>query len=67
MSGTGFTRPGLKCEHCGLPFALSLTGVMGDRDLKNLPDPFRAKCPMCQHEAIYPKSSIQALVGVSHR
>jgi hypothetical protein len=67
MSSAGFTRPGIKCEHCGLPFSLSLTGAIGAREVKRLPDPFEAKCPMCDHTAMYPKSSIQALVAVGPR
>jgi hypothetical protein len=66
MSSAGFTRPGLKCDHCGLPFALSLgAGVIGSREVEKLPDPFQAKCPLCEHEATYPKSSISVLVAVA--
>jgi hypothetical protein len=61
MSATGFTRPGLRCEQCGLPFALSLTGIVGRREVERLPDPFEARCPMCQRTATYPKAAIQAL------
>ncbi len=67
MSSAGFKRPGLKCEKCGLPFALSLIGAIGAKEVERLPDPFQAKCPMCQHEATYPKSAIQILVGVGHQ
>jgi hypothetical protein len=67
MSSTGFERPGLKCEHCDLPFALSLTGAVTRKDIENLPDPFEAKCPICDQVATYPKSSIQTLVSVGPR
>lgn len=42
MSSAGFKRPGLKCEKCGLPFALSMTGIVTTREIEKLPDPFRA-------------------------
>ena len=61
MSSAGLVRPGIKCELCGTPFAISLISEMGDQDLAKLSDPFQAKCSMCQHEAAYPKSSV---VGV---
>jgi hypothetical protein len=61
MGAPIFTRPGLTCEQCGLPFALSLTGIVGAKEVERLPDPFEAKCPMCQHLTTYPKSAIQAL------
>jgi hypothetical protein len=61
MSSVGVTRLALTCEQCGLPFALSLTGIVGARDLRRLPDPFEVRCPMCKHLATYPKSAIQAL------
>lgn len=68
MSGSGFIRPGLQCEHCGLPFALSLgAGVFGARDVENLPDPFEAKCPMCQRVAMYSKSVIAPLVNTGRQ
>jgi len=57
-------RPGLKCEHCGLPFALLMMGAVTQKEIDGLLDPFPAKCPMCEKEASYPKSSIQILVGV---
>jgi hypothetical protein len=38
-----------------------MSGVIGAKEVRKLPDPFEAKCPMCQHLATYPKSSIQAL------
>ena len=62
-SSAGFKRPGLKCAHCGLPFALTLA-VQPMSSVEKLPDPFQAKCPMCQHEATYSKSAIQTLVSV---
>lgn len=67
MSGSSasFTRPGLKCVKCDLPFALSL--MAAEIRVEKLPDPFEAKCPMCQHAATYPKSAIQILVGVGHQ
>jgi len=57
-------RPGLKCEKCGLLFALTLAS-QDMSSAEELPDPFEAKCHLCQHEAPYPKSSILPLVGVS--
>lgn len=65
MSKAGFTTPGLQCEHCGLPFSLSLTGAVGRIGIERLPDPFPKTCPMCKHEATYPKSAILALVAVN--
>jgi hypothetical protein len=68
MSGAGFVRPGLRCEKCGLPFALSLVAdVFSERDLKKLSDPFEARCPMCKHQATYPKSSILPLMDTGPR
>jgi len=61
MSAAGFTTPGLTCEQCGLPFALSMTGLVGRRDIERLEDPFEATCPLCKHLTTYPKSAIQAL------
>ena len=62
MNGSGFIRPGLECQQCGLPFALSLgAGVFGRKEVERLEDPFEAKCPMCGRVDIYPKSSIQNL------
>lgn len=63
MSKAGFTTPGLQCEQCGIPFALSLAGILGRRQVERLPDPFEIVCPLCGHEAIYPKSAIQTLVA----
>lgn len=63
MSSAGFTTPGLTCEQCGVPFALSMAGVVGAREVDRLPDPFEVKCPMCQHLATYLKSAIQTLVA----
>lgn len=63
MNNAEFTRPGLTCEKCKLPFALSLTGSIGSREVEKLPDPFEAMCPMCKHRTTYPKSSILALVA----
>jgi hypothetical protein len=64
MSSAGFARPGLKCEKCGLPFALSLgAGLVTPRDIENAPDPSAATCPMCKHEGSYPKTAIQLMVS----
>ena len=64
MSGfsAGFKRPGLACVQCGLPFALTLA-VQPMELVEKLPDPFVARCPLCQHEATYPKSAIRTLVS----
>jgi hypothetical protein len=66
MSNAGFTRPAVKCEKCGVPFSLTL-GVRDMKSVKELPDPFLAKCPACGHQANYPKPAIQILVGVGPR
>jgi len=64
MSSAGFVRPGLNCEKCGLPFALSLgAGLVTQRDIERAPDPFPATCHMCKHQGSYPKSAIQPLVS----
>ena len=65
-SSAGFKRPGLKCVKCGLPFALSLIASNSPK-VKELPDPFPAKCLACGFEAIYPKSAIQSLVSVGRQ
>jgi len=39
-------RPGLKCEHCGLPFALLMMGAVTQKEIDGHLDPFPAKCPM---------------------
>jgi hypothetical protein len=62
-SAAGFKRAGLKCVNCGLPFALRLA-ARPPVPVAKLPDPFPAKCPMCQHEATYPKSAIVVLAAV---
>lgn len=63
MSPTGFTRPGLLCVQCGEPFTLSL--VRPDaREIEDLSDPFHARCPECDREAIYRKSDIQIMIPV---
>jgi hypothetical protein len=65
-SSQGFIAPVLDCAKCGLPFALSLVRpklVAVDR----LADPFLAKCPMCEHQASYPKSAIQIRQGVARQ
>ena len=64
MTSAGFTRPGLNCVKCGLPFALSL--MASEIRVEKLPDPFQAKCLACGHDATYPKSAIQTLVSVGH-
>lgn len=66
MSAAGFKRPGLACEKCGAAFSL-FEGTEKHRSVEGLPDPFRAKCPECGHEATYPKSSIGILVAVGPR
>lgn len=62
MWAHGFKRPGLECSHCREPFSLFL-GVENFLDIDRLPDPFPAKCPACQQESTYPKSSIGILVA----
>lgn len=66
MSSSGFIRPGLACVNCGEPFALFLA-VEGLVKVEELPDPFPAKCPLCGHQATYPKSAIGVLVAQGNR
>lgn len=61
MSSASFKRPGIKCEKCGMPFPLFLGMPDPPIKIEKLPDPFRAKCYLCSHEAIYPKSAIRTL------
>lgn len=56
----GFTRPGLQCQNCQKPFSLFLARPDAKK-VGELSDPFPAKCPLCGHEAIYPKSEIGTL------
>jgi hypothetical protein len=63
MSAAGFTRPGLLCVQCGEAFSLFLARPDAKR-IEELPDPFQATCPECEHEATYRKSEIQILVAV---
>ena len=65
MSSAEFKRPGLVCEKCDLPFALEMFAVQDMESVETLPDPFPAKCPACQHQSTYPKSSIVGLVGAA--
>ena len=58
----GFKRPGLECVHCHEAFFLFLA-VKNLVRIEDLSDPFLAKCPMCDHEATYPKSAIHILVA----
>jgi predicted RNA-binding Zn-ribbon protein involved in translation (DUF1610 family) len=62
MSGfsASFTRSGLECEKCGIPFSLFLA-VRDMVSIEKLSDPFSAKCPQCGHAATYPKSAIRTL------
>ena len=65
MSSAGFNRPGIECLHCHQPFSLALgTGAMTTREVEKLPDPFLAKCPLCDQEATYPKDAIGTLAGL---
>lgn len=65
MSGSsaGFNRPGAVCENCGKPFSLRLA-IKDFKSVEKLPDPFRAKCYGCGHEADYPKSAIGILTSI---
>ena len=65
MSGSsaGFKRPGAACVNCNEPFSLFLA-VKDFRSIEKLLDPFQARCPMCGHEADYPKSAIGILASV---
>lgn len=62
----GFQTPGLTCDGCGMPFALSF-GLPPMPAVKSLSDPFQATCPLCQHQATYPKSAIQTLVATQRQ
>jgi DNA-directed RNA polymerase subunit RPC12/RpoP len=66
MIAAGFTRPGLQCVRCGEAFSLFLARPDAKK-VEELSDPFRAKCPLCGHEAIYPKSQIGTLAVVDDR
>ena len=63
MSLAGFTRPGLLCVQCGEPFTLSRARPDASR-VEDLPDPFQATCPECNHEATYRQIAIQIMVPV---
>ena len=52
--------------NCGLPFALSLL-LPPMAAAERLPDPFEAECPICHHQATYPKSAIRILVATRRR
>jgi hypothetical protein len=62
----GYSRPGLKCEHCGETFALFLARQDVTK-VEQLPDPFEATCPVCHVEATYQQLSIGTLVAVGDR
>jgi phage terminase large subunit GpA-like protein len=53
-------QPGVHCPHCGQWFALTLAAVETQK-LRELPDPFLAKCSRCQRQANYPKAFIRTL------
>jgi hypothetical protein len=63
MSVVGFTRPGLLCAQCGEPFTLSRARPDASR-VEDLPDPFQATCPECDHQTAYRKSNIQIMIPV---
>ncbi len=69
MSGmsAGFKRPVLHCEGCGEVFSVFSGQKKAPYSVELLPDPFPAICPLCSHQATYPKSSIHILVGVGAR
>ena len=56
-----FYRPGVVCVRCREEFSVFLARP-DFRNLDEVPDPFHATCPLCEHEATYPKSSIYILV-----
>jgi hypothetical protein len=62
MSGSsaGYSRAVLTCEKCGSTGAL---WRMAKKfvSFEKLPDPFPAKCGVCEHEANYQKSAVQLL------
>jgi hypothetical protein len=62
-SSAGLKRPGVTCGNCNGPFSLFLA-VQDMVSVERLTDPFDAKCPLCGHQASYPKSSIGILVAV---
>jgi hypothetical protein len=61
----GLSRGGLACVNCGYAFPLFFA-VENFDSVETLADPFRAKCPDCDHEAIYPKSAIGILASVGN-
>jgi len=63
---TGFTRPGVTCKRCGIPFALAMFSVQSMGSVEKLPDPFEAKCPACEHQTTYEKSAISPLVRAEY-
>jgi hypothetical protein len=62
----GFKRPGVQCVHCLEPIAL-LLAVEDFVSVEKLPDPFPAKCPLCEQEATYSKSTIGIVASVGSR
>jgi hypothetical protein len=53
-------RPGVNCERCGDGMPLFLA-VDNFETVEKLADLFSAKCPLCDHQGMYPKSAIQIL------
>jgi hypothetical protein len=55
----GFTALTLVCRHCGERFGFAASS--GTADPTKLPNPFEVKCPHCETQSTYPKSSIEIL------
>jgi hypothetical protein len=52
------------CERCEYSFALNMV-ALGKLPLDDLPDPFPAKCPSCDHTGSYLKSSVKPVQSKS--
>jgi hypothetical protein len=64
MTTAGLSSAGVTCEHCEKPFRL-LRAYPDMKSMKDLPDPFRARCPFCRQNATYPMSAIGTLATVA--
>lgn len=61
MTRNSIECPGLVCIACEVSFALKLPGLVGAIELRKLPDPFEATCPLCRQKTTYPLSAIVVL------
>lgn len=62
MSARGYRTTGVVCISCNQGVPLSLVcGAMTERDIENLPDPFKGTCPKCNAANDYQKCAIRVL------